>query len=71
MKIFVDEDEDEPLPPRIEDFEEEEEELPHPPPAKKQRTKITSNGMTTFVPPPPVSYCSNFLMIILQTWSEV
>ena len=26
MKIFVEEDEDEPLPPRIEDFEEEEEE---------------------------------------------
>ena len=26
-----------------------------PPPAKKQKTKITSHGMTTFVPPPPVS----------------
>ena len=26
-----------------------------PPPAKKHKTKITSHGMTTFVPPPPVS----------------
>ena len=28
---------------------------PPPPPAKKHKTKIASHGMTTFVPPPPVS----------------